>query len=1105
MKKKKLILSGLLIFLFVFFVLPLIGYGILQWKILPPEKLTPLVVQKTNEFIEAHLECEKVELTYFETYPYLGVRLTNGRLISHHFGNDSIPTSEELEVPADSLLSFKRITLAFNPNDYLLRKQVTIKWLSIEQPHFHAFVNAKGQANWEIYHSESDSLKQEEKPAAISSIDLQKIHITEGHFCYNNLQQGVYTEIDNLFLHINGSLTQGENRLNVEAGLSSLQFKSPSYSLSHHLAMDFKSRLLLADAYKSITLKDTELKVNNLPFKVEGTLNRQPELNQQQMDFTFGLQVSDLNDLLHFIPDAYFKNRDQVTAQGKILLDGSIHGCLGDSIAPTVDMSCRVLEGAYHAEGMKQGIDTLLMDMNLHLNGEHIDSSHLSVKQLEVIGPNIALHLKGDVQNLFLNPTVQAELNSQINFTRLGQQFLNPDTLQIEGDMDANLQMQFTVDDLINSRFGKITSKGMLKVNQFKAYSRPFDFDMYLTGANLIMEETKDENEYINSKGLLQASMDLDSMNLRYQDEVNTNVSHFRMIAKTARIIDTTAIIPLTTRIEFDKLWTRLPDSIWIAAGKTLARGGIKASGLHKKIPTLGVAIQVDTLKYFLVPQRTGIVMAGNNLTMEALPYREALQKASGQPAASMQPATQPAVQEEPTADSNQFLRHWEVRGKIGFSELKSFSQFFPLPIRMDKTEMSYNTHNVSLNKACLHLGNSDLLLDGEIYQIRQALLNKGKLKGHFDLQSNYIDCNQLMLAANKGMQLSDQLTASSDALFNEDSLAQMSVEPMLTGDTLATDTTSQLFVVPDFLDLTFRMDAKQIDFKEVKLKETTGTVVIRDKSINLNNLQMNSNIGSGHLTMVYSTPTSQKATMGIELGMNQILVNKLINLFPAIDTLVPMLRSFEGVVNCQMLATCQTDSTTSLILPSIHASCQMSGKNMVLLDGETFAEISKTLMFKNKKRNMIDSIAVDLAIKDNKINVFPFLVEMDRYKVAVGGTHNLDMTFDYHLSVLKSPVPFKLGIDIKGNLDDFKFKIVKCRYKDFLKPAKQSELEDNRRSIRKDIQENIRKQMKEAAPELENSLLPIVSADSLQLHRSHSILNDSSTFAHNTSYTHLR
>ena len=91
----------------------------------------------------------------------------------------------------------------------------------------------------------------------------------------------------------------------------------------------------------------------------------------------------------------------------------------------------------------------------------------------------------------------------------------------------------------------------------------------------------------------------------------------------------------------------------------------------------------------------------------------------------------------------------------------------------------------------------------------------------------------------------------------------------------------------------------------------------------------------------------------------------------------------------------------------------------------------------------------------------------MDRYKVAVGGTHNLDMTFNYHLSVLKSPVPFKLGIDITGNLDDFKYKITKCKYKDIFKPAKQAELDSTRKNIRKDIRDAVRKQIEEAAPEL--------------------------------------
>ncbi len=33
-------------------------------------------------------------------------------------------------------------------------------------------------------------------------------------------------------------------------------------------------------------------------------------------------------------------------------------------------------------------------------------------------------------------------------------------------------------------------------------------------------------------------------------------------------------------------------------------------------------------------------------------------------------------------------------------------------------------------------------------------------------------------------------------------------------------------------------------------------------------------------------------------------MVEKLIGLYPAIDTLVPMLRSFEGVVDCRVTAT---------------------------------------------------------------------------------------------------------------------------------------------------------------------------------------------------------
>ena len=60
----------------------------------------------------------------------------------------------------------------------------------------------------------------------------------------------------------------------------------------------------------------------------------------------------------------------------------------------------------------------------------------------------------------------------------------------------------------------------------------------------------------------------------------------------------------------------------------------------------------------------------------------------------------------------------------------------------------------------------------------------------------------------------------------------------------------------------------------------------------------------------------------------------------------------------------------------------------------------------------------------------------MDRYRAAVGGNQDLDMNFNYHISILKSPIPFKLGLNISGNLDKMKFGMGKAKYKNAVTPV---------------------------------------------------------------------
>ena len=152
-----------------------------------------------------------------------------------------------------------------------------------------------------------------------------------------------------------------------------------------------------------------------------------------------GLKISDMNDLLKFIPDAYFQNRDKIQAEGSILMEGSIHGFLGDSIVPNANLCCKIENGSYHIKDIKQGIDTLEMDLDIHLNGPFPDSSFVSLEQLTMKGLNTSLDMQAKVTNLFKNPAVRAGMKGKVDFTRLGQEFLNPDTLLVEGVMDADL------------------------------------------------------------------------------------------------------------------------------------------------------------------------------------------------------------------------------------------------------------------------------------------------------------------------------------------------------------------------------------------------------------------------------------------------------------------------------------------------------------------------------------------------------------------------------------------------------------------------------------------------------------------------------------------
>jgi hypothetical protein len=201
------------------------------------------------------------------------------------------------------------------------------------------------------------------------------------------------------------------------------------------------------------------------------------------------------------------------------------------------------------------------------------------------------------------------------------------------------------------------------------------------------------------------------------------------------------------------------------------------------------------------------------------------------------------------------------------------------------------------------------------------------------------------------------------------------------------------------------------------------------DGALNLQNLKAASDIGSINLSALYSAPTVKDMKFGFGMLVKGFKIEPFLKLMPAIDSIMPILNDFSGVIDADIAATADIDENMDINMPSLSAAIKLEGDSLKVMDEETYKIMAKWLLFKDKKHNMIDHMAVEMIVDNNMMQIYPFIFDIDRYKLGVQGYNSLAMDFNYHVAVLKSPIPFKFGINIKGNPDKYKIRLGRAKF----------------------------------------------------------------------------
>lgn len=904
-------------------------------------------------------------------------------------------------------------------------------------------------------------------------------------------------------LGIAGVDSLGRNQFNIDLrSRYTLAMDTVSYCHDFPLNLSGGFGVAIDGSSSSAILRNLALDMDVMRLVASGDVALQSD---SIINSNLNLSIDSLNfaRLVELIPSVVMPQIKKVRTNLITSLNCQINGKYNinsSSVLPRVRVDIVSNDGFLSYGRMKEQIKHVKLDGYAVFDPQHPDSCGGEIRTLDLQGRSIDLHATAQAWDVMRDARVESKVKGVIHLDTLAALFAPESGVVMQGSADLDFKGKFRLSDLTLARIGGADIRARLSLDSVRVSMPQDSIYAMVGGGRLTVGANENKRDSLMDKGarVLRASVRVDTAFVNFKEQYIARLSKVK--AKVRIAASAFSERPAVTQAD------TLSDPAAIRAKLAAERRTIHPftgsfSGKRIQVVTADSSIirLVDgNCNFSILPSKEDATrplikahVDAKTLLLRSGVDRIRIAKADIEFAASSsRPSAAAVARRERRTDSlagvyplvardslmahvrkiraakglkpsddfkdedidlgidgpiAKVFRRWRFSGDIKAERIRLTSPIFPLRNVIRKVDVGFSNKELEIRSGKVRSGQSQIDLRGKISNIQRAILNKGTLRVNVGIESDTLNLNELVRAANAGAAYGST-TAPAVDIEDDEQLQEMLDKSM------EQNSQNALLVIPGNIEAHVNLKVHYAVYADLGIDSLSGSLDVKDRVLQLNNLYTKTQAGEIALTALYATVSKTDIRAGFDLEMNDMQVDRLIELIPMVDSVAPMLRSFEGRVNCQIAATSAIDTSMNLILPTLNAAARLSGEDMVLLDGQTFTEISKMLMFKNKKRNKIDKISIEMLIRDNQIEMFPFVMQIDRYKTAISGVHKLDMNFNYHISVLKSPLPFRIGIDVFGNLDDFDFKIGRAKYKSEFVPRYIELVDTTRVNLRRAI-----------------------------------------------------
>jgi hypothetical protein len=997
-------------------------------------RLTKMVKKYAPEFINCDMQLGKADLTIFKTFPEVGLEIENVALINPMAGS-----------PSDTLANIDNLIVVLDAKKLLKEKEIIVRKCILEDAFVNLYTDTLGNSNLNVFNSKEDN---DTASSFDYLVDIEEIKLKNSTLLYTDDRSQMTAQANGLNLDLKGKMQDKDIDADLTLNATAIGLKMNAIQLAlKTLNLDLDGKVAHMDQVTgsmklttpdiSLDMKQPYLKHDtlslNLPLQfsikdLKGHFDQaQVGLNRYliningdaemadngdvNLDLTLNTNTLIIENVLTYLPNWVQKKISRNTYEGKATLtDIKVIGTYNDSLLPVISAKILTDNAIVYEPRLSYPFTAINMDALLDLNLNE-NTSSVTVNSLNAKYNHSNLTANGVVDDLRGDIGLKLKVKGDVPMIDL-KEFL-PKSMKLSGRTNLDVTTNFTVEQLMKSlddyNLNRLSAKANMKIKDFA-----FDRDTIHAAAPL-MNVALTLPASAKEKGRKGAFISLATQTLQAQvgKDMNANLTNPDIKLTADNFMDGMEKMDLKADLNFSRL-----DVVY---------------------DTITAAVNAPAISLVTMPEKNAkglkarVIFDGKEVAAN-MGKDNALQTNSLKIDASV----------KQNKDKTDFLNQWNPTADFVLGNAVVQVDGLEEDIRINNIDFLFNSTELDFKKSTFRIGQSDMSLQGSVIGIKEWMEDhKNLMKGELQLTSEMLNINEIMELTN-GLGRSD---VSASAAENG------TTEPK----------ESKPFMVPEGVDFNFIIQTKKSLYDNFDLNNLNGTMTVKDGTLILQEIGFTNKAAEMQLTAMYQSPRKNNLFLAMDFHLLDVQINDLLHMIPYIDTLVPMLKTFDGQGEFHIGAETNLKANYEPKISTLRAAADIEGKNLTVNDKFAFTNITDKLKVSTDGEYRVDSLDVQLTVFKDEIDLWPSQIAIGEYKVTVDGRMNLDKEGEYHLSVTETPVflPNRMGLKLAGPINNLEYELEKPKFPNLYKPNKRNDREEMYYELKKKIADRLKENVR--------------------------------------------